>query len=498
MRTATTDLYNSYCDQMRKIADVRYSLAVLQWDQETYLPPLGADIRGRQIATLTEIAHEMFTSHSFGDLLSNLVERTELTPEERRNVELSLEDYTKSKKFTPEFVRARSEAISASFHHWLLARKENSYAVFKPYLEEVIRFKREEAELLGYEKHPYDALMDEYEKGSTVDLADKIFADVQGPLRALLNEVQQRPEADDSFMQQHFPKDEQWAWGQYLATQLGFSFGAGRQDIAEHPFCTNFNNRDVRITTRISENDFYNMTWSTIHEVGHALYEQGLPSIQYGLPLGEYTSLSIHESQSRLWENNVARGLPFWTWYYPILQHRFPAQFANVGILQFINAVNKVKPSLVRTEADELTYHFHVMIRYELEKQLIAGSLNAADVPGFWNEQYEKLLGLKVPDDRQGALQDVHWSHGSFGYFATYSLGSFYAAQFWQQVNDDIPALTNELSTTGSSALLLDWLRTRIHVHGRRYTSEELCKMVTGKGLDSTVFVDYLRSKLRS
>ncbi|MEJ7684685.1 MAG: carboxypeptidase M32 [Segetibacter sp.] len=277
---------------------------------------------------------------------------------------------------------------------------------------------------------------------------------------------------------------------------MGFDLTAGRQDISEHPFTTNFSSHDVRITTRINENDFANMTWSTIHEVGHALYEQGLPAQEYGLPLGEYASLGIHESQSRLWENCVGRGNAFWQYYYPKLQQYFPQQFNNVSEKQFVNAINKVQPSLIRTEADELTYHFHVMVRYELEKHLIAGSLQVKDIPVYWNDQYKALLGIDVPDDKQGCLQDVHWSHGSFGYFATYSLGSFYAAQFWEQAQTNIPGLKNHIADEGNTGLLLNWLRNNIHSHGRFYTSDELCLKVTGKKLDSTVFINYLTDKL--
>jgi carboxypeptidase Taq len=237
------------------------------------------------------------------------------------------------------------------------------------------------------------------------------------------------------------------------------------------------------------------MTWSTIHEVGHALYEQGLPADEYGLPTGEYASLSIHESQSRIWENCVGRGEVFWKYYFPKLQQYFPQQFSNVSFEQFTQAINKVQPSLIRTEADELTYHFHVMVRYELEKHLLDGSLQVKDIPGYWNEQYKKLLGVDVPDDKRGCLQDVHWSHGSFGYFPTYSLGSFYAAQFWEKAQCEIAGLHSKLATEGATELLLNWLRSSIHIHGKSYTSEELCSLVTGKQLDSTVFVNYLSRK---
>ncbi|HEX8460346.1 MAG TPA: carboxypeptidase M32 [Segetibacter sp.] len=493
---STNNLYKEYEQALNKIADVKYAAAVLQWDQETYLPAKGADFRGRQLATLSEIGHQMFVADKTGAMLQELLSK-ELSTAQRRNVELTWEDYTRLRKLTPEFVRKMSEAVSASFHSWIEARKQNSFAVFAPLLSPLVDLKRQEADLLGYEAHPYNALMNEFEKGATVAALDKIFADVKGPLQSLLAEVQQQErKVDDSFLQQHFSKQQQWEWGIYLAKQLGFDFEAGRQDISEHPFTTNFSSQDVRITTRIDENDFANMTFSTIHEVGHGLYEQGLPPAQYGLPLGEYASLGIHESQSRLWENCVGRGTAFWKYYYKELQKFFPKQFEKISREQFVQAINKVQPSLIRTEADELTYHFHVMVRYELEKRLIEGSLQVKDIPVYWNDQYKDLLGVEVPDDKQGCLQDVHWSHGSFGYFATYSLGSFYAAQLWKQAKTDVANLELNIAENGSTAPLLNWLREKVHAHGRFYTSDELCMKITGKKLDSTVFVNYLREKL--
>lgn len=494
----TRKLYDEYKTMLQKVADVKYSAAVLQWDQETYLPPKGADRRGQQLATLSELSHQMFTSESFGRLLYELNGRTDLPAPQQKNVSLTLEEYDKQKKFTSDFVRKMSEAVSISFHAWTDARKQNDFKIFEPALSTIVRLKKQEADILGFEDHPYNALMNEYEKGATVKMVDKVFADVMPSLSQLLDEMQQYPEPDAGFLHQHFPKQQQWDWGMYLCKQLGFDFEAGRQDISEHPFTTNFSSRDVRITTRIDENDLANMTWSTVHEVGHALYEQGLPDEEYGLPLGEYTSLSIHESQSRLWENCVARGEAFWKFYLPRIQEFFPGKLDDVDARKFLKAINKVQPSLIRTEADELTYHFHVRIRYELEKELIAGNLPVKDMPVYWKDQYKKLLGVVVPDDRQGCLQDVHWSHGSFGYFATYSLGSFYAAQFWEQAKADIPSLENTIESSGSTQYLLEWLRFNVHGVGKSFTSSELCKNITGHELDSKIFVNYLQQKLHS
>jgi carboxypeptidase Taq len=492
----TKELYEQYKSKMQRIADVKNASAVLQWDQETYLPKKGAAIRGQQLSTLSEIAHQLFSEEELGNLLNELRARDDLSFTEKRNVELTLEDYQKNKKYTSEFVRKLSDQVNKTFHSWIESRQQNSFSHFQKDLSALVQLKKQETEILGYKDHPYNALLNEYEKGSTVQMLDPIFEELLPKLKDIVGKVMAKPAPDDSFLYQHFPKQQQWEWGIHLIKELNFDFEAGRQDISEHPFSTSFNSNDVRITTRIAENDFGNMTWSCIHEVGHALYEQGLPEDQYGLPAGEACSYSMHESQSRLWENNVGRSFGFCQHYFPELIKYFPEQFKNVTPEQFYQSINKVQPSLIRTEADELTYHFHVYIRYQLEKQLLEGSLQPKDIPAFWKEQYKALLDIDVPDDKQGALQDVHWSHGSFGYFPTYSLGSFYAAQFFAKAQKDINTLDENIAC-GNFSDLLNWLRTQIHSHGRVYTSEELCKKVTGEPLKVQYFLDYILQKYK-
>jgi carboxypeptidase Taq len=494
---ASTDLYQQYRSTLQKIADVRYASAVLQWDQETYLPPKGGAVRGQQIATLSEIAHQQFTDDKFGALLQELSGKEDLTIQQKKNVELTQEDYNKSKRFTSDFVRKMSEAVNKSFHAWIEARKQNSFAVFQQPLDTIIQLKKQEADILGYENHPYDALMNDYDKGLTVVTVDKLFADLKPQLLNFLNSIKNKQPIDNSFLQQHFNKDDQWKFGLQVLHDMNFDMQAGRQDISEHPFTTSFNNADVRVTTRIDENDFGNMTWSCIHEGGHALYEQGLPGDEYGLPLGEACSLSIHESQSRLWENNIGRGLPYWEHYFPILKDLFKEQLSGINIEQFYKGINKVAPSLIRTEADEITYHFHVMIRYEIEKMLIDGSIITADIPAYWNEHYKKYLGVTVPDDKRGCLQDVHWSHGSFGYFATYSLGSLYAAQLYEAISKENAGIETEI-IKGNTKPILNWLRKNIHQYGRFYTSQQLCEKATGEKLNSNYFIQYAEKKLNN
>lgn len=490
----SAELYNDYKATMQKVADVRFSNAVLQWDQETYLPPKGAAFRGRQISTLSEIAHELFSAESFGNLLEELHGTNDLGENEKRNIELSFEDYRKNKKYSSAFVRQLSEQVNKSFHAWIAARKQNDFTVFRDALSGLVELKKKEAEILGYDHHPYNALLDEYEKGATVALVDKVFSGLLPEIKNLLDRIVSAPQVNDDFLYNTFPKNQQWDWGMQLIRDLNFDFEAGRQDMSEHPFSTSFNPSDVRITTRINEKDFGSMTWSCIHEAGHALYEQGLSPDHYGLPLGEACSYSMHESQSRLWENNVGRSRSFWEYQFPRLQNCFPERFGNLDPENFYKGINKVAPSLVRTEADEITYHFHVFIRYELEKKLIGGDLAVADIPAYWNEQYKNLLGVTVPDDRTGCLQDVHWSHGSFGYFPTYSLGSFYAAQFFETARKSVAGLDDSIKK-GDYLPLLQWLRQNIHVYGRKFPSETLCKRVTAQSLSIEYYTMYIREK---
>lgn len=488
------EAYQEYITKMQQIADVRNAIAVLGWDQETYLPDKSAAFRGQQITTLSSIAHELFTAPALGTLLEDLDNRTDLDPVAAKNISLSLEDYRKNKKYPALFVAELSKTTNECYHAWINARKEGNYAVFEPLLSRMVDLKRQEADLLGYEGHPYNALLNEYEKGATTTMLDTIFTDVKKALTPLLRNIEQKPQVRKDFLHLHYNRDKQWAFGIKLLKAMGYDMGAGRQDISEHPFTTSFSPQDVRVTTRIDENDFGNMTWSCIHEGGHALYEQGLPVEAYGLPAGEAASLGIHESQSRLWENNVGRSLPFWQHHYAHLQELFPDNLNIVSLNDFYKAINQVQPSLIRTEADELTYHFHVMIRYEIEKGLLDGSYHTKDLREVWNQYYKEYLHIDVPTDTQGILQDIHWSHGSFGYFPTYSLGSFYAAQFFIAAQQQIPELTEQIAR-GEYTVLLDWLRNQVHRYGRYYTSNELCEKITGKPLDFKYFLDYATQK---
>jgi carboxypeptidase Taq len=379
----------------------------------------------------------------------------------------------------------------------LNAREANDYALFQPALAKMIENKREEAAFLGYDKHPYNALLDQYEKGANVEKLDNLFIEVREKLVNFAKELRENGKGSPTHFLKHlFPKQEQWNLGIHLLKQMGYDFESGRQDLSAHPFTTNFSAQDVRVTTRINERDVMSMIGSCIHEGGHALYEQGLPIAQYGLPLGAATSLGIHESQSRLWENNIGLSLSYWKANFDHLRSVFPSQLSGISAQAFYKAINQVKPNFIRIEADELHYHLHVLIRYELEKGLIEGSITSENLNNIWKEKYSEYMGVDVPDDKQGILQDIHWSQGLVGYFPTYSLGSFYAAQFFAQAMKEIPNLIIEIEK-GNMNPLLEWLREKIHRHGRRYTSEELCTQICGEGLNLKYFMEYAERKYR-
>ena len=489
--------YETYTALMQKIKDLEYAAAVLHWDMETYMPSKGVRFRSQQMATLQALAHELFTAESTGVLLKQLIVNKELNEIEKANVLLSLEDYEKATKLPNEFVKESSLIRTEAFQAWLKAKESNDYGIFRPALTKMIENKKQEAAMLGSSGHMYNALLDQYEKGATVEQLDPLFKDVREKLVNFVMELKDKGQGSPHhFLNHTYPKDQQWSLGLELLKQMGYDFEAGRQDISAHPFTTNFSSEDVRVTTRIDEKELMSMIGSCIHEGGHALYEQGLPGEQYGLPLGSATSLGIHESQSRLWENNVALGLPYWKSNYALLQKTFPSQLSGVNVQSFYKAINQLSPNFIRIEADELHYHLHVLIRYELEKGIIEGSISTDNLNEIWNQKYRDYLGVEVPDDNKGVLQDIHWSQGLFGYFPTYSLGSFYAAQFYAQAMKEIPNLILEIEK-GNMKPLLEWLRDKIHRHGRRYTSEELCTQICGEGLNLKHFMAYAERKYR-
>ncbi len=490
--------YEKYVTTMRKIADIDNAAVLLGWDKEVNMPPKGAAFRSQQIATLAGISHEMFLEKDFVSNLKKLeANKQKLSLKARRNVEITSKKQNRSNKLSTEFVMESSKAISEGYHAWLKAREQKDYGVFKKAFRKLVDLKKEECELVGYDNHPYEALMDQFEPGAKVADLDILFADVKKQLIRFTKKIATYPQVDNSFLKKKYPHQKQWDFGLEILKRIGYDFDAGRQDISPHPFTTNFAPSDVRVTTRIDERNFGSMTWSCIHEGGHALYEQGLPPQEYGLPSGLAVSLGIHESQSRLWENNVGRSLPFWEANLPLAKKYFGANLKGVGAVKFFKAINKVHPSLIRVESDELYYHFHILIRYEIEKGLIEGTYSVDNLNEVWNEKYKEYLGVKVPNDLKGILQDIHWAYGSIGYFPTYSLGSFYAAQFYAKAKKDIRGLEKQIAA-GDSSQLLAWLRENVHRHGSTYSAAKLCKKITGEELNFKYFMSYARKKYKA
>lgn len=487
-------IYDQYVAKMQRIATLGQTIAVLSWDKEVNLPKNAVAARSNQIAVLSGLIHNEFTDSRFGNLLKRLNNMVNLDAIELRNVQITQREYDKATRLDEAFVIRRSNVISKAYHDWIEARSKNDYSVFEPSLQAIIDIKREEIALLPKKAHPYDTLLDEYEPGLTTAKLETLFTGVKKDLLKLIKKINKSKQVKTGFLRGHFDKDKQWDLGIELLNAIGYDFDGGRQDISTHPFTTELGPGDVRVTTRIDEEDFCNMTWSCIHEGGHGLYEQGLPQSDFGLPSGSYISLGIHESQSRLWENHVGRSKGFWEYHYANLQEKFPNNFEKTSLNKFYKGINKIAPNAIRTEADELHYHFHVLIRFEIERDIIAGKLNAVDLKQVWNKKYKEYLGIDISSDNEGILQDIHWSHGSFGYFPTYSLGSFYAAQFYHQATQDKPKIEAKIQK-GNNSTLLKWLRSNIHQYGRSVEAEELCVALTGEPLNFKYFMDYAEKK---
>jgi carboxypeptidase Taq len=489
--------YEALVDKRQEIADLASASALLSWDQEVLMPAGASARRARQLGTLASLQHKM-TVEELPRLLGAAeaeVANSEATQTQRLNVQRIREDLTKQQKLPAAFVADMAETSSRAQRVWEGARAQNDFASFQPWLEKIVALKQQEAQYYGYIDHPYDALLDSYEPGVRTAKVQQLFDAMKPRLKALLDAVMAAPQVDDSFLMQPIGQDLQMAFSASVLRQMGYSFEHGRQDLSAHPFCTSFGMEDVRITTRYRPNDIGFLLYSSIHEGGHALYEQGLKSEAYGMPEGEACSLSIHESMSRMWENNIARSEAFWNYFYPSFSAIYPDGLKGQSAERVFAAVNKVAPSLIRIEADELSYHFHIFIRFEIEQALVAGTLAVRDLPAYWNAQYKNYLGVTVPNDAHGVLQDVHWSLGAMGYFATYSLGSFYAAQFLEEARKQLPNLDEKLAV-GEFHHLREWLQGQIYDRGRLHTSDELCTIITGRELDPEPFVRYISAKL--
>jgi carboxypeptidase Taq len=492
--TSTAQRYESFVEKKRLVADLNAALQLLSWDQEIYMPNGAAGIRARQVGALSELRHEIVLEHVY-PLAKALAEADGLTEHQRLNVNQSLAELTRVVRLPKAFVAEQAAHTSRSQMAWERAKAKSDFSLFEAELTKTYELKRQEAEYYGYTGEAYDALLDTYDPGLTSAFLVPLFTRMRSQLQSLINELRNAPQPPTAFLNQRISKDSQWNFGLGVLKYMGFDFDRGRQDISTHPFTTGTSPDDVRITTHINEYNIAQMLYGTIHEGGHALYEQGLPAEHYGLPACEACSLSIHESQSRIWENNIGRSLPFWKFHFEGFAQLFPDRLRNLQPEDVFRAVNVVEPSLIRIMADELTYHFHIMIRFELERALISRELAVKDLPAAWNEKYAEYLGITPSADSEGVLQDIHWSIGAIGYFPTYSLGSFYAAQFYAHALNQNPALEDQFKS-GHTGWFVNWLKQEVYSRGRLYSSNDLCRLITGEDLTVDYFLRYIRNKM--
>ena len=489
----------AYRELVKKISSYNQALAVLYWDQRTQAPRKGMDARSEVIGTLSAEQFKLATSKEMEELLEELAETSALESLDeitRHSVLESKKEFGRNKQIPASTYQEYVVLTSQAETIWEEAREKNDFAMFQPYLEKIVRFQLQFIDYWGTDgKNKYNTLLDLYEPGMTVEQLDPIFAALREKTVKLVEAITQSPnKPDTSFLKKHFPIAEQEAFSRMVLEKIGYDFQAGRMDRSVHPFCTSFNPGDVRITTRYDEHDFNSALFSCIHEAGHAIYEQNINPALLFTPLCDGTSMGIHESQSRFWENMIGRSLPFWKGMYGDLQKAFPAQFAGVSVEDFYRAINEVTPSFIRTESDEVTYNLHVMIRYEIEKGLINGTMEVADLPTIWNEKMKEYLGVVPPTDTLGVLQDVHWAGGMFGYFPTYSLGNVYAAQFAHVMRQAISNF-DELVTSGEFAPIRHWLSENIHQYGKMRSPRQLVEAITGEGTNATYLVEYLEKK---
>jgi carboxypeptidase Taq len=493
------EAYGELIKRMREISVLSSCEGVLGWDHQVNLPPAGAAFRAEQISLLAGLVHDKFTNPKIGELLST-IEGTDLVKDpdsiEAANIREIRKNYDKETKLPKELVEEFNETTALAHNEWAEARKKSDFSKFEPWLTKIVDLSIRRAEAYGYEGEPYNALMDNYEPGATVDEISNVFEKLRNDLVDLLKKIQVAPnKPDDSIVNRNYDVEKQTIFGEMVVAAMGYNFTAGRLDIATHPFTTGLGPGDTRITTRYNPRRINDALFGTIHETGHALYEMGLDKKNhYGTPVGESASLGIHESQSRLWENLVGRSKPFWRYFFPIAQRVFRESLNSVSLDEFYGAVNYVTPSFIRVEADEVTYNLHILLRFEMERALLNGEIKASEVPGEWNSRFEKYFGIKVNNDANGCLQDVHWSSGYFGYFPTYTLGNIYSAQFFNKAKQEIPDLEKQFET-GDFVTLREWLRKNIHKHGLRWRANDLCERVTGSKMSHKPLMDYMNKK---
>jgi carboxypeptidase Taq len=482
-------------ERLGEVVDIDRAASILSWDQQVNMPPGGNEARGQQLATLSKIAQEKFITEEVGSLIDDLKgELDGADTDDAALVRVAARNYDKARRVPPSFIAEQAIVTSKAFEAWVEARGKSDFSVFQPQLEKVVELTHKYISFFPPADHPYDTLLDNFEPGMKTADVKVIFNGLRPKQVKLIKAIASSKQVKDDFLFRKFNEKKLLDFSEQVITRFGYDWNRGRQDKAPHPFETTFSVDDVRITTRFESDNPLAMLFSTMHEAGHALYEQGVEPSFDRTPLGGGTSLAVHESQSRMWENLVGRSLPFWEHYYPALKKLFPAQLDGVSLKSFYKGINKVQPSLIRVNADEATYNLHIMLRLELEIGMVDGSIAVKDLPEIWNAKMQEYLGVTPPDDARGVLQDIHWSGGAIGYFSTYALGNLVSAQLWEKINKDIRNLDDQIRK-GDFSELLAWLRKNIHQHGQKYEPQQLVQKVTGSKISSEPYVRYLTKK---
>jgi len=484
---------------LAETADLGAASALLNWDQLVNMPAGGAEDRGEQIATIEQILHAKSTSDEIGSLLEDLTAAAgQMDPDsdDARLIKVAKRNFDKSTKVSAEFVSEFARISTVAQSVWEKARAGSDFSIFQPYLEQLVGLRQQYADFFKPWTHVYDPLLDDFEPGMKTADVQTIFNTLRPKQVELIKAISEKPQVEKSFLYVEYPEKTQWDFGVEVISKFGYDWDHGRQDKSVHPFTTGFGLNDVRITTRFNTKFLPTAMFGTMHECGHALYELGIAKKYNRTPLGAGASMAVHESQSRLWENLVGRSRAFWKHFYSRLQELFPSQLGNVDAEMFYKAVNAVEPSLIRVEADEATYNLHIMLRLEMEIALMEGSLKAKDAPEAWNDKFENYLGIVPPNNALGVLQDVHWSFGGFGYFPTYALGNLVSAQLWERMEQDIPDVEAYIEKA-DFAVILDWLRSNVHIYGAKYEPQELVQKITGSKITPEPFMRYLDRKFK-
>lgn len=489
-------------EQLKKLlaeaSDISTAAAVLSWDQHTHMPHGGTTTRAFQLATLSRLAHEKSVSPEVGKAIKAAEkEATELDPDsdDYRLIQKAKRDYEKETKVPAEWVGEFTRITTLAHQDWEKAREQADYSIFQEKLEKIVELRREYAQFFAPFDHIYDPLLDDFERGMKASDVAAVFDELRPVQIELIRRIAEEGKpVDDQIVRQPFDEKKQWDFGLEVAEAIGFDLKRGRQDKSVHPFSTGFSSGDVRITTRFDPNFFNTGLFGTMHESGHAMYQQGINPDFDRTPLYTGLSLGVHESQSRMWENLIGRSRPFWKAFLPRLKEYFPSELGDIDLETFYKAINKVERSYIRVEADEATYNLHIMLRFELEMSLMEGALSVADLPEAWNTKFQEYLGLTPSDDALGLLQDIHWSFGGMGYFPTYALGNLIASQLWVKMEADIPDIQNHIEKAEFEPVLA-WLRQNIHQHGSKYEPIELLQRVTGSGLSGEAYLKYLERK---